>query len=53
MYDKDVLETYVKIAIYSKTIWYIIAIIMFIITLFTEREVFALLALVAAMMKKD
>lgn len=51
--NKDVIETYVKLLIYSKTIWYVIAVIMFVIALFTQREVFALLALVAAMMKKD
>ena len=36
-----------------KVIWSLIAVIMFIIALFTQREVFALLALVAAMMRKD
>ncbi len=38
---------------FLKVVWYVIAVIMFVIALFTQREVFALLALVAAMMKKD
>ena len=53
MKDFENLEMMLRIRFILSGFWYGIGIVLFFVALFTGKEVFALLALVAAMMKKD